>query len=192
MQKRILAGLPILAAALIFLGLWIVEQLSAPPWQSDLNQYIAYQASSSDSPITTQQTIQARRPWKFSANMSAGTFGDCINYQTNLCYSQDKYSPSPLLLFTPEGVMDQTDISNNQNERFTSAPLIFPPEEVRCVLVTQTSSGEKTDWVIYIAKHQDLYNADWIVHESSKSIADPQLKNDLASIGCENLLTTGK
>jgi hypothetical protein len=192
MQKRVLAGLPILAAALIFIGLWIAEKITIPPWQLELNQYIAYQASPSDPPINIQRTIQASLPWQFRANMSAGTFSDCLNFQTNYCYNRDDYIPSPPLLFPPGEIKGQTDIFNNPDEIFSSAPLNFPPEEVRCALLTKISNGEKTDWVVYIAKHQDLYNADWIVHESSRGIADPQLRVDLADIGCDRLMEPGQ
>jgi len=192
MQKRVLAGLPILAAALIFLGLWIAEKNTMPPWQSELNQYIAYQSSASDPPITIQRTIPAGLPWQFRADMSAGTFSDCYYFQTNYCYNRDEYIPYPPLLFPPGDVKGQTDILNNSDEILSSALFNFPPEEVRCALLAKISNGEKTDWVVYIAKHQDLYNADWIVYESSRGIADPQLKVDLADIGCDRLVEPGQ
>jgi hypothetical protein len=192
MQKRVLAGLPILAAALICLGLWIAEKITIPPWQSELNQYIAFQASSSDPPITIQRTIQAGLPWQFRPIMSAGTFSDCVNFQTTYCYNRDEYIPSPPLLFPPGEDKDHTDIFSTRDEIFSSGPLNFPPEEVRCALLTKISNGEQTDWVVYIAKHQDLYNADWIVHESSRSIADSQLRIDLTDIGCDRLIEPGQ
>ena len=55
MQKRILAGLPILAASLIFLSLWIAEKMAIPSWKSELNQYIAFKISPADPPIHLQR-----------------------------------------------------------------------------------------------------------------------------------------
>ena len=166
MQKRILVGLPILAASLIFLGLWIAEKIAIPSWKSELNQYIAFKVSPADPPITIQRAIQASKPWQFKLEMSVSTFGDCIYFQTAICYRAEEMLAAP--------------------------PLTFPPEDIWCALLKTTATGEESDWVVFIAKHQDLYNADWIVHESSKSIADPQLKDDLTNIGCESLLKPGK
>ena len=162
MQKRVLAGLPLLTAALIFLGLWIANKLTTPPWKSELNQYIAFKVSPSDPPITIQRTIQASKPWQFGAAMSGETYGDCFYFQVDYCYNVDEAPPSP--------------------------PLLFPPDEVWCALFKTYTGDEETGWVVYIAKHQDLYNADWIVHESSSSLADPKMMADLAKIGCSRLM----
>jgi hypothetical protein len=166
MQKRVLAGLPILAASLIFLGLWIAEKMAIPSWKSEINQYIAFKVSPADPPITLQRAIQASKPWEFKAEMSAGTFSECIYFQTNYCYRPDE------ILSTP--------------------PLPFPADEVWCALLNTSSSGEGSGWVVFIAKHQDLYNADWIVHENSHSQADPQMMVDLADIGCDRLMEPGQ
>ena len=166
MQKRILAGLPILAASLIFLSLWIAEKMAIPSWKSELNQYIAFKISPADPPIHLQRGIQARKPWEIKTEMSAGTFSDCIYYQTNYCYRPDEILSSP--------------------------PLPIPADEVWCALLNSSSSGEDSGWVVYIAKHQDLYTADWIVYESSRGITDPQLRVDLTDIGCDRLVEPGQ
>jgi hypothetical protein len=185
-QKRVLAGLPLLVAALIFLGLWIANKNTTPSWRVELEQYIAYKVNLSNSPITIQRTVQASQPWKFSADMSSGTFGDCFYFEVNYCYNVDETPPSPPILFPPDEVLFALVKTT------TSSPLPFPPDDVWCALVKTSIDGKETSWVVYIAKHQDLYNADWIVHESSKSIADPQLKDDLTNIGCESLLKPGE
>ena len=197
MHRRILVGIPILAAALIFFGLWLANRSTVPSWKSELNQYIVFRASSSH-PITTQKTIHAGQPWKFTSDMSAETYGECINFQSSYCYNSDNYAPTPPALFTPGCLWCALVKTSTRNlemswkESQSAVPLPFPPEDLWCALVKASSGGEETSWVVYIAKHQDLYSAAWIVHESSRSIADPQLKNDLKKIGCENLLEPSK
>ncbi len=166
MQKRILAGLPILAASLIFLSLWIAEKLAIPSWKSELNQYIDFKVSPAVPPIRLQRAIKASKPWEFKVEMNSGSFSDCIYYQTDFCYKPDEILSSP--------------------------PLPFPADEVWCALLNSSSSDEGSGWVVYIARHQDLYNAGWIVHESSRGITDPQLRVDLTDIGCDRLVESGQ
>jgi hypothetical protein len=60
-------------------------------------------------------------------------------------------------------------------------PYPYPPEDVWCALL----DVEGKQMVVYIALHQDLYNADTILHESGKLYPDPQLSLDLEKIDCE-------
>jgi hypothetical protein len=200
MQKRVLlAGLPLLVAVLVFFGLWIANKLTTPPWKSELNQYIDFKASPPDLPITIQRTIQASQPWKFSAEMSAATFGDCFYFHSSTCYKPDDAKSTPPILFPPEGVSYAGDCFHflpntceKPEEAISDPSLPFPPEELWCALLKTSNRGAATSWVVYIAEHQNLFNADWIVHESSKSINDPQLKQDLTIIGCGPLLDPGR
>ena len=50
MQKRVLAGLPILAASLIFLGLWIAEKIAVPSVEIGIKPIHCFQSKSSRSP----------------------------------------------------------------------------------------------------------------------------------------------
>jgi len=115
-------------------------------------------------PITIQRTFQASRPWQFSSEMSINNYGDCIYFGAAYCYNLDEAPTSP--------------------------QIPFPPDEVWCSLVKTFSGDEETSWIIYIAKHQDLYNADWIVHESSYNLTDPQVIDNLSTIGCDSLIGT--
>jgi len=197
MQRRILVGIPILAAALIFFGLLLATQLTISPWKSELNRYIEYEASLPN-PITVQQTIHACQPWKFTTEMSAGSYGECINFQTSYCYFSNEYKPTPPVLFTPGCLwcalvrISAGGVELNGKESQSAVPLPFPPEDLWCALVKTSARDGEISWVVYIAKHQDLYSANWIVHESSRSITDPQLIEDLKNIGCKNLLKSSK
>jgi hypothetical protein len=197
MHRRILVGIPILAAALVFFGLWLANRLTVPSWKSGLSQYMVLKASPAH-PITAQKIIRADQPWKFTSDMSADTYGACINFQSSYCYNTNEYAPTPPVLFTPGclwcalGRTSIRDLEMSWKEFQSAVPLPFPPEDLWCALVKTSTSGEEPSWVVYIAKHQDLYSAAWIVHESSRSITDPQLNIDLKQIGCGSLLKPDK
>lgn len=55
-------------------------------------------------------------------------------------------------------------------------PLPYPPDEVWCVTLAATRGGTTT---VFVARHVDLYNADWIIHEPAGNPAQV-----MAQIGC--------
>ena len=75
-----------------------------------------------------------------------------------------------------------TDEMSHQvfNESAYFPPYPYPPKDLWCALV----EFEGSQTVVYIALHQNLYNADVLLHESGKTIPDPQLSTDLDKIGC--------
>jgi hypothetical protein len=164
MRRKILAGFPLLTAAMIFLGLWIANKITTPAWRSALNHYIAYKTSPPAAMITLERSVQAGQPWRFRTDMSSATYGDCFYFDVSNCDTIKQALPDP--------------------------PLPFPPEDLWCALLQSTASDHEARWVVYIARHEDLYNAGWIVHESSRSLSDPLLADDLASIGCSAVLIT--
>jgi len=66
------------------------------------------------------------------------------------------------------------------NESAYFPPYPYPPKDLWCALV----QFEDSQTVVYIGLHQNLYNADVLLHESGKTIPDPQLSVDLDKIGC--------
>ena len=102
-----------------------------------------------------QQMIEATRPGNFTPQMSKATFGSGPYYRTT-------FSDRP---------------SADQGSR----ALPFPPVEVWCALLRQSDSTPPR--VVFYAQHQDLYNADWIVHEPTAQTL-PELNASLAAIGC--------
>jgi hypothetical protein len=67
-----------------------------------------------------------------------------------------------------------------------------PPQEVRCALLVRShrsSSGagdESVRQVLYLVHHSDaLYRVGWLAYEGPKEPFGPELKPDLASIGCD-------
>jgi len=67
----------------------------------------------------------------------------------------------------------------------------YPPQAVRCALVVRThpTDGgeiESVRHVVYLAHHSDaLYRVGWLAYEGPREPFGPQLKADLASIGCD-------
>jgi hypothetical protein len=164
MRKKVLAVFPLLSAIMVLVGLWIANALTTPPWRAALNLYIAYKTSPPASLITLERAVQAGQPWRFRADMSGATYGDCYYFDVSYCDTIKQALPDP--------------------------PLPFPPEDLWCALLQSTASDRVDRWVVYIARHEDLYNAGWIVHESPRSLSDSRLSDDLASIGCSAVLNT--
>ncbi len=102
-----------------------------------------------DRGVVVRQSVQARLPQNFRAEMSKASYGDTPYYMTtrrsNPAYPGQK-------------------------------PLPYPPNDLWCV---QLKSADPTaPQVVVIALHQDIYNADWVMHE----VTDPETV--LAAVGC--------
>jgi hypothetical protein len=75
---------------------------------------------------------------------------------------------------------------------WTGVDLPFPPEEVRCVLLKQSSTSrreleqEMTYQVVFLSYHTDrVWNQGWVVHEGEESPFAPAFIESLAAIGCD-------
>ena len=134
--------------------------------QAKLNEYVAFFNSSSAETVWVQAMVQARIPWKFSPAMSDGTFGASAVFQTD----SGAY-----------GSIGQDGL----------VPLPFPPEELWCVRLkhghgSSTASKERALYaVVFVGLHMNMYNADWVVHEGSRDLLDPKLKETLTTVGCD-------
>jgi len=62
-----------------------------------------------------------------------------------------------------------------------------PPARVWCVLVErERASGQRpSKQMLFVALHQDLHNADWVVHEGETAPFSPSFRQGLEQIGCE-------
>lgn len=162
MQRKYLAGVPLLVIALIFLAFWLVNKRVTPAWRAQLNLYLAFKVTPPEAPIQVLKTAHANLPWLFTADMSGATYGDCLYFEVTYCI--------------------------NHKGSLSDPPLTYPVEDIWCALLQTASPSLENRWIVYIAKHEALYNTDWIVHESSTSISNPQLSKNLSQIGCDGLL----
>jgi hypothetical protein len=108
---------------------------------------------------------RASKPWNFSRDMSYAVFGDSPYYQTDHGYSGEKGSGP--------------------------RPLPFPPEDVWCVFLERNqetyTSGSKRS-IVFVAEHQDLYNADMVIHEGVSDLSTQSLVESVSRIGCDLVL----
>ncbi len=159
-MKRIAAILLALAiptvivAALIFL---LYKPGLPDSGRQALELYINDAVASSQSPIQAHQIVQASNPRALTAEMSAASYGDGSYF-----------------------VMSHDLNTNNltgDNLRF----LPFPPQELWCALLTKQQQPLR---IVFIAEHEDLYRAIWVIHETSDDLAADTTTNILAQVGC--------
>jgi hypothetical protein len=154
-----------LAVPFVVAGFLVARQAFMPPeWRAGLDRYVAYRAASLGKAITVQRVERARKPWKFSRDMSGSVYGDG-------------------LYFRPDYTFDGEYVGGSGRR-----PLHFPPEEVWCVLLEQAperSAGEAAHSVVFVALHQDLYTADWVLHEVVDDLPAAGLAEGLVALECD-------
>lgn len=143
-----------------------------PAAQAELDAYLGGRYSGTQPP-PLHRAIRATQPWEFDASASSATWSDSPYYRTT---HNRRRSPVADTL-SPEG--SPTSESGRQwaaGER----PLPYPPSELWCVSLSREDQTEPS--IVYLARHQDLYNADWILHEARGDAR--QVAEDLARVGC--------
>jgi hypothetical protein len=173
MRRVTLLVIPILVAAASLSAWLIAEKGHTPLWREELNQYLTYKK------MAVRLVVQASLPWNFGPEMSGATD---FSYKGGGTYW---YPILPSLLTT-------TLLTTTHSG---SAPLLYPVDELWCALLEPAQYAEDADQVkreivVYVALHRDLYNADWIVHESAGDL--PQLGEVLSRIGCGQLAKPGR
>lgn len=154
MKNRIVFLIPISALLIVAAILLVLNRRATPSWESRLDQYLAYMRKTSQLSLQVVATTPAISPAKFSPAMSGETFSDSIIFQTTHTLSTD-YSADLI-------------------------PIPYPPNEVMCVLLKTGSQHQ----LVYVALHNSLYNADWIVHVSPDPWGSSILQSSLDAIGC--------
>lgn len=154
MKKRTLAFIPLLALPVI-IGAWLViSWRQTPAWKTTLNGYITFLRETGQASYQVVSSTRAASPASFTTAMSAETYTDSPVFQSN----------------------------HGPNASYSAAleSLPYPPEEVVCVLL----KGAGQQQLVYVALHNSLYNADWIVHVAPEPWGSPILQSHLASLGC--------
>lgn len=71
------------------------------------------------------------------------------------------------------------------NDVYYGRTLPYPPKRVRCVLLErQHPVGSVTHQVLLVALHEDLYWADWVVHEGETAPFSESYLEQLEALGC--------
>lgn len=92
----------------------------------------------------------AMRPW-----WSARVIGDSARYRVDL-----NFAGTPLAPPTPAAPGEITSAAGG-------IPLPYPPGEVWCVTFQAEPAGAARP--VLLARHEDLYNAAWLVHELAEN-----------------------
>jgi hypothetical protein len=154
MKKRLFIIIPTIAVLAILVALLMINNQQTPAWKTRLNQYLAYLHVEGEPSYQLVSAVQAARPRNFISSMSAGDYSDSLIFLT--------------------------DFSSQANYSTGLEPIPFPPDDIWCALIKNGGHQQ----VVYVALHNSLYNADWIVHESPDPWGSPSLNSTLDSIGC--------
>jgi hypothetical protein len=139
----------ILPAAAIIAVMSANNQSDQPdPRHQELQTYLHCRSQTYPQPLQLGESVQARLPQNFQADMSKASFSNTPYYQTTCRFNPDYagYKPMP-----------------------------YPPNDLWCVKVI--SADPQAPQAVVVALHQDIYNADWVVHE----VSDPSV---LQKVGC--------
>ncbi len=154
MKKRPWIFIPTLAVIILLITLLVLSSNSTPGWKAKLDAYLAYLRTIGEPSYALVTAVPAGNPAGFSAEMSAGSFSDSI-----------------ALLSTP---------ASNADYSAGLQPVPYPPDQLWCVLLADGPQQQ----VVYVALHNSLYNAEWLVHVPPDPWGSPALQSTLSNVGC--------
>jgi len=148
-----------------------------PIWQNEFDQYLYFKNSTSSQNYYVKKTVKAIRPWNFTPEMSLISIGKSAYYQTDFSYKEE---PSDYDLRSSVPAESHNDNLN---------PLPYPPEELWCIALQQEKSSESSNspeeiTFVIVALHQDLYNADIVIHEIASETKNLLENQVLTAVGC--------
>ena len=169
MKRTTLLTLALLLPAGLIAGFLTFQAHRPSAWQLELDKYVELQDTLLTGTTTVRFSVRASKPWNFTPDLSDAVYGDTPYYRTDYAYSGEKNRGGP-------------------------RALPYPPQNVWCALLEREGqvadhlAGETTQTVVFVAEHQDLYNADVLVHEAAVDLSAEALTQRLSQLGCEPLL----
>jgi hypothetical protein len=166
----------VLCLATIAVAILIIANNRANPRPSHeiaVEDYVAYRRATAFPSLTIKQYRQARIPQNFRPGMSKSTFGNAIYYRTTRRY----YEAQADVGVWPLTVTATTVPTLTRGGYWGGKPMPYPPNDLWCAQLSSSDPGAPK--VVLAGLHQDIYNAEWIVHE----VTDP--KTVLSDVGCE-------
>ncbi|MGD9148381.1 MAG: hypothetical protein PVI80_22650 [Anaerolineae bacterium] len=162
MKRASLLVIPLLLLALLVVAVTaeIPERAGLPTGvQACLDQYIASSFTPSQTSILAVK--RAQRPWNFSQALSDRVLGDTVYFQTD-----------DSLTWTGES---------------GPSPLPFPPKELWCAILAGQDdvNGQRGYSIVFVGLHMDMYNGDWLVHETGENPFTAESEAALSQIGCQ-------
>jgi hypothetical protein len=165
----------ILIAAAGIIAAQNLQEALPPQARAGLGGYLASENSVASQPAIVREVAHAARPGRFDAAFSAASIGASFYFRTTRGY-RSAVTPNPLILTTsPLPAVPSESAAGGR-------ALPFPPKDLWCVLLNEEGGNGR---VVYLALHEDMYNADWIVHESAGTPLDVVLTARLAAVGCD-------
>lgn len=166
MRRLIGLLVPALVALATVSLLAIFQQRQAMPGPAEraLEAYLTGRQQRSGVTFTLLDAVRATRPQVLVASARGSSYGASAYYRT-------------LDTIAPTSEPFSGDIDSHR-------PIPDPPQEVWCVLLEGRPNSElRVRDVVFVALHEDLYNAGWLVHESGQDARDSLL----TEIGCASL-----
>ncbi len=167
-----------------------------PAYELAVEQYVFYRRAMTRRALTIEQYVEARMPQNFRPELSLRSFGDAVYYMTDQVYGasstngnvwgmMESATPTPTVTSTPTVAptaapgITLTLVPTVPIERWRGSgrPLPYPPNDVWCAKLGSPDPDAPT--VVLAVLHQDMYNAEWVVHE----VTDPAAA--LRAVGCQ-------
>ncbi len=142
---------------------WVWTGHAQPDWHMTLNRYVEHQRVDAGRVWMLKKAVHAHSPYNFYAGLSGSVWGEGFYFQLDHPYS---------------GLN-------------SSRPLPYPPDDLWCALLEKKSGATpavRERKTVFIALHQDLYMAEWVVHEIGDDPHAPEFPEILSGLGCTNLL----
>jgi len=136
--------------------------------QAALNKYLNYRNVTLGEGLSVKSTVKAEKPGGLTQDVSLTVYGDSVFYQTDEDYQESS------------GDAQATDYWTTDGRR----PLPYLPEEVWCALLSRSAEAPEYG-VVFVSLHQDIYNADWVVHEVGPDSFAPGSMQAASDVGCD-------
>ena len=178
MRKFVFPAISIILIVFISITILLTDVKRPTTWQEEFDRYLNFINSTSSEVFTIHTIAKARQPWNFTPEMSQISIGESAYYQTDFYYD-DKPSDYDNFPIVPAEIPDGSLI-----------PLPYPPKELWCIFLEtkksseSNNSSEETIFVV-VALHQDLYNADFVIHEIASKSQNEINYQILAAVECE-------
>ena len=153
MRRIWIGSLASLVAIAAITALFAAMPARSEPKQVAISRYLAQRMQVTGQPQRVASEVRAACPQTLDASMSAATFGSGVYYRTTFSCAGAP-TPAPASVQTVQLELDAGD---------RLRPLPYPPREVWCIWLEPPEGTRRP--VVLVARHQDLYNAEWVVHE---------------------------
>ncbi len=140
----------------VMLGLiWFFEIQTPVPWHSELERYLDRQQAGGEA-LTLVSATRADHPEQMHSHSGLQLADQSVYYRIDAVAADE--------------------VVGSDGRR----PLPYPPTAIQCIQLQDERGGRH---VVLIARHADLYNADWLLYEARGDLS--HIVQTLAKIGCE-------